>query len=99
LVVIAAAEPVVTVKKSERFVRRLFQGAVEIIKKMSPKATASDFHGCGSFHRPPLSFFFASFFFLSRACAFCGNPGRRRPQVWSAGLESGVVGHARSGYE
>jgi hypothetical protein len=59
-----AAGPVVTVEKPERFLRRLFQAAVEIIKKKSPKATFSDFHGCGSFHRPLLSFFFASFFFL-----------------------------------
>src|SRR5439155_13705701 len=57
----------VTVKKSERFVRRLFQAAVEIIKKKSPKASFVDFHGCGSFHKlplPQLSFFFVSFFFL-----------------------------------
>jgi len=48
-------------------VRRLFQTAVEIIKKKSPKASFVDFHGCGSFHKlplPQLSFFFASFFFL-----------------------------------
>ncbi len=66
----AVAELVVTVKKPERFVRRLFQAAVEIIKKTSPKASFIDFHGCGSFHKlplPQLSFFFASFFFL---CAF-----------------------------
>jgi hypothetical protein len=37
---------------------------VEIIKRKSPQATFYDFHGCASFHRPPLSFFFASFFFL-----------------------------------
>jgi hypothetical protein len=33
------ADAVVTVEKPERFVRRLFQAAVEIIKKTSPKAT------------------------------------------------------------
>jgi len=48
-------------------VRRLFQAAVEIIKKKPPKASFVDFHGCGSFHKlplPQLSFFFAAFFFL-----------------------------------
>jgi hypothetical protein len=40
------------VKKSATFFRRLFQAAVEIIKKISPKASSVDFHGCGSFHRP-----------------------------------------------
>jgi hypothetical protein len=62
-----AAELAVTVKKSERFVRRLFQAAVEIINKTWPKATDSDFHGCGSFLKlplPQLSFFFGPFFFL-----------------------------------
>ena len=29
--------------------RRLFQAAVEIIKKKLPKATDIDFHGCGSY--------------------------------------------------
>jgi hypothetical protein len=33
-----AAGPVVTVGKAERFLRRLFQAAVEIIKKELPKA-------------------------------------------------------------
>jgi hypothetical protein len=51
------------VKKPERFLRRLFQAAVEIIKKKLPKASFDDFHGCGSFHRPPLLSFW--FFFLS----------------------------------
>jgi len=62
-----AAELVVTVKKSERFVRRLFQAAVEIINKKSPKASFIDFHGCGSFHKLPLppAFFLFWFFFLS----------------------------------
>jgi hypothetical protein len=50
------------VKKPERFLRRLFQAAVEIIKKKSPKATFVDFHTRGSFNR--LSFFFGPFFFL-----------------------------------
>jgi hypothetical protein len=54
--------PVVTVEKPERFARRLFQAAVEIIKRKPPKATFSDFHGCGSFHRPLPSFFFTSLF-------------------------------------
>ena len=57
-----AVEPVGTVKKPERFVRRLFQAVVEIIKKKSPKATFVDFHSLGSFNR--LSFFFGPFFFL-----------------------------------
>jgi len=38
-----------TVEKPERFVRRLFQAAEEIMKEL-PKASLSDFHGCGSFH-------------------------------------------------
>src|SRR2546426_6585640 len=64
-----AAELGVTVKKSERFVRRLFQAAVEIIKKKSPKASFVDFHGCGSFHKlplPQLSFFAFCFFLYTR---------------------------------
>ena len=54
-------------KKSKRFVRRLFQAAVEIIKKKSPKASFVDFHGCGSFHQLPLpqiSFFLLLFLSL-----------------------------------
>ncbi|PYL07920.1 MAG: hypothetical protein DME33_08890 [Verrucomicrobia bacterium] len=50
----------VTVKKPERFLRRLFQVAVEIIKEKSPKASFVDFHGCAGFHKPflaQLSFF------------------------------------------
>jgi hypothetical protein len=47
--------------KAERF-SRLFQAAVEIIKKKSPKATFVDFHGCVSFHRHPLPL--VSFFLL-----------------------------------
>jgi isopentenyl phosphate kinase len=62
--VTAAVGPVVTVKKSATFFRRLFQAAVEIIKKISPKASLFDFHGCGSFHRPPLSFFLVLFLSL-----------------------------------
>jgi hypothetical protein len=50
------------VKKPERFLRRLFQAAVEIIKKKSPEASFVDFHGCGSFHRLPLPL--ASFFLV-----------------------------------
>jgi hypothetical protein len=37
----AAAGPVVTVKKAKRFLRRLFQAAVEIIKKKSAKPPLS----------------------------------------------------------
>ena len=48
--------------------RRLFKAAGgKSIKKKLPKATFLDFHGCGSFHRPPLpnfSFFFGSFSFF-----------------------------------
>jgi hypothetical protein len=40
----AAAGAVGTVGKPERFLRRLFQAAVEIIKQKSPKATFIDFH-------------------------------------------------------
>ena len=83
-----AAELVVTVKKSERFVRRLFQAAVEIIKKRSPKASFVDFHRCGSFHKlplPQLSFFFASFsFFVERAVSsrrLDGPPAWDRPML------------------
>jgi hypothetical protein len=57
------------VKKPEPFLRRLFQAAVEIINKKLPKATFIDFHGCVSFHRPPLpnlSFFLVLFLSLSR---------------------------------
>jgi hypothetical protein len=67
---LVAVGPVVTVEKPERFVRRLFQAAVEIVEKKSPKATFTDFHRCGSFHRLLLSFFFAPFFFL---CASIRN--------------------------
>jgi hypothetical protein len=44
------------VGKPERFLRRLFQAAVEIIKKKLPKASFADFHSCGSFHSalPPV---------------------------------------------
>ena len=49
-----AAGPVVTVKKLQRLFAQLFQAAVEIIKKILPKVTLIDFHGCGSFHKPPL---------------------------------------------
>jgi len=45
-----AAGAVGTVEKPERFLRRLFQAAVEMIKKKSPKATLIHFHGGGSFH-------------------------------------------------
>jgi hypothetical protein len=38
------------VGKPERFVRRLFQAAEEIIKKKLPKASLADFLGGGSFH-------------------------------------------------
>jgi hypothetical protein len=62
-----AVEPGVTVKKPKRSWRRLFQAAVEIIKKMLPKATLIDFLNCGSFHRLPLPnrfFLFAPFSFF-----------------------------------
>jgi len=49
------------VKKSKRFLRRLFQAAVEIFKRKAPKASFLDFHGCGSFHKPLLSFFLVLF--------------------------------------
>jgi len=52
------------VKKSKRFLRRLFQAAVEIFKRKAPKASFLDFHGCGSFHRPLLSFFLVLFLSL-----------------------------------
>jgi hypothetical protein len=52
------------VKKAATFFRRLFQAAVEIIKRISPKASLLDFHGCGSFHRPLLSFFLVLFLSL-----------------------------------
>jgi hypothetical protein len=45
-----AAGAVGTVEKPERFLRRLFQAAVEMIKKKSPKATLIHFHGGGSLH-------------------------------------------------
>jgi hypothetical protein len=45
-----AVGAVVTVVKPERFLRRLFQTAVGIIKKKSLKATFIDFHSCGRFH-------------------------------------------------
>ena len=38
IVKLVAVGPVVTVEKPERFVRRLFQAAVEIVEKKSPKA-------------------------------------------------------------
>jgi hypothetical protein len=54
---------IINVKKSATFFRRLFQAAVEIIKRISPKAFLFDFHGCGSFHRP-LPFFLVLFLSL-----------------------------------
>jgi len=62
VLVIIAAGPVVTVGKPERFLRRLFQAGVEIIKKKLPRASFVDFHSCGSFHRP---------FFLFGSFSFC----------------------------
>jgi len=47
----------VTVGKPERSLRRLFQAAVEIIKKKWPKATAFDFHRLRQF---PQAFLFLS---------------------------------------
>jgi hypothetical protein len=44
------AGAVETVGKSERFLRRLFQAAGEIIKRISPQATVADFHSYGGFH-------------------------------------------------
>ena len=67
---IAAAEPVVTVKKSERFCAQTFSRSGGNHQKMPPKASSVDFHGSGGFHRlplPQLSFFFASFFFLCKS--------------------------------
>jgi hypothetical protein len=55
LLLLIAAEPGVTVKKSERFGRRLFQAAVEIIQEKSPKASFVDFHGCGLFDNVKLT--------------------------------------------
>jgi len=43
IVKLVAVGPVVTVEKPERFVRRLFQAAVEIVEKKSPKADFSRF--------------------------------------------------------
>jgi len=37
--------------KAGAVLRRLFQAAVEIIKKIVPQASFVDFHSCGSFHR------------------------------------------------
>jgi len=45
------------VGKPERSLRRLFQAAVEIIKKKWPKATAFDFHRLRQF---PQAFLFLS---------------------------------------
>jgi hypothetical protein len=73
--VTVAAGPVVTVGKPERFLRRLFQAAVEIIKKILPQASFVDFHSCGSFHRL-FFFFFGSFFFFFGTNFPCGKPGR-----------------------
>ena len=70
-----AAGPVVTVGKPERFSRRLFQAAVEIIKKKLPKASFVDFHSCGSFHRL-FFFFFGSFFFLNEFPLWKTGPNR-----------------------
>jgi len=75
VLVTVAAGPVVTVGKPERFWRRLFQAAVEIIKRKLPKASFVDFHGCASFHRLPL-FFFGSFFFLSEFPLWETRPNR-----------------------
>jgi hypothetical protein len=74
--VTVAAGPVVTVGKPERFLRRLFQAAVEIIKKKSPKASFVDFHSCGSFHRLFFFFFDSFFFFFLNEFSLGGKPGR-----------------------
>jgi hypothetical protein len=60
--VVRSSGPVGTVKKPERYVRRLFQAAVEIIKKKSPKATFVDFHRLRQFQQ---AFFLFWSFFLS----------------------------------
>jgi hypothetical protein len=55
------------VKKLERFVRKLFQAAVEIIKKKLPKATFSGFPWLRQFQQVSPSevfFLFASFSFF-----------------------------------
>ena len=68
--------------------RRLFQAAVEIIKRKSPKATFSDFQGCGSFHRPLLSFFFASFFFLCVHYSKVVEKMSRQDHLWATIADS-----------
>jgi hypothetical protein len=55
-----AAGPVVAVENPAG----VFQAAVKIIKRISPKATLIDFHSCGRFHGPS-PFFLFWFFFLS----------------------------------
>jgi len=59
-----SAGPVGTVEKPDVLFGFSKQRWKSSRKKM-PKATASDFHGCGSFRRPPLLSFFASFSFFA----------------------------------
>ena len=73
-VLVTVAGPVVTVGKPERFLRRLFQAAVEIIKKKLPKASFVDFQSCGSFHR--LFSFLVLFSFLMSFPVWKAGPGR-----------------------
>ena len=71
------ASAVGTVEKPERFLRRLFQAAVEMIKKKSPKATLIHFHGGGSFHSA-----FRRAFWGTRT----GRVAGKQPSLASAGL-------------
>lgn len=76
VLVTVAAGPVVTVEKPERFLRRLFQAGVEIIKKKLPEASFVDFHSCGSFHRFSFSFWFFFFFFWNEFPSWKTGPNR-----------------------
>src|SRR5439155_4064962 len=55
--------------KAERFLRRLLQAAVQIIKKMLPKASDFDLHSLRQFQQAS-AFFFAPFFFLCEYSEF-----------------------------
>ncbi len=76
--VTVVAGPVVTVGKPERFLRRLFQAAVEIIKKKLPEASFVDFHSCGSFHRLFFYFFGSFFFFFLNGVSLVENRAESR---------------------
>jgi hypothetical protein len=68
-------------EKAGAFFAELFQAAVEIITRMTPKATLIDFQSCGSFHGPfpfrKFSFFLLLFLSLSisNACPENVVPG------------------------